>query len=404
MRTAKLLLTAFLVLNAYNPCLLAQFTPIAGWDNQLFPSFIISTATMKSKATDEDRLLLGDRHGLIGVQIVAPSDNAQIEVQIECPEFLETSRFVGKLPSKGETYTVFPKVKYKFSRVSECKQSTPATLSFQVTVDGQKHEASETITFRSIHDCPLIIQSGDDQIDTSFTFAAYVNEQHPFIDKLLREALDIGVVDSFTGYQSRQEAQVIKQVYALWDLMVARDVRYSSITASAADSHLILSQNVRLLEETINNQQANCVDGSVLFASLLRKIDIDASLILVPGHCYVGFYLDAEKTTFLALETTLTGAELDEPEQVDSLLDEAVDEELRGEYSWPSFIAAIETGTDHLLKHKKQFQSQSETDYKMISIAAARQKGVLPIPYTGKEEFMAFDHSEQPGEEGNLEE
>ena len=31
-------------------------------------------------------------------------------------------------------------------------------------------------------------------------FAANVNEQHPFVEKVLREALDEGIVDSFSGY------------------------------------------------------------------------------------------------------------------------------------------------------------------------------------------------------------
>lgn len=31
-------------------------------------------------------------------------------------------------------------------------------------------------------------------------FAVYVNEQYPFVDKVLREALDEGIVDSFSGY------------------------------------------------------------------------------------------------------------------------------------------------------------------------------------------------------------
>ncbi len=65
----------------------------------------------------------------------------------------------------------------------------------------------------------------------------------------------------------------MQQVYSLWDLMVNRDVRYSSVTNTAALSKNTYSQHVRMLEETINNTQANCVDGSVLFASMLRRLE-----------------------------------------------------------------------------------------------------------------------------------
>lgn len=372
----------------------ADFTPITGWDKQLFPSFIIGTATMKGGDTSSSENDLGDARGLLGVEVVAPMDNAQIEVTIECNEFAEPSKFSGRLPKKGETYSVFPKVKYRFDKLSQCSQATPATVTFRVKVEGNEtEEKSANITFRSINDCPLKLALGEQIIDTSFSFASYVNEQHPFMDKLLREALDIGVVDSFTGYQSGSDEEVLRQVYAIWDLLVARDVRYSSITKTAADSDIILSQNVRLLEDTVNNQQANCVDGSVLFVSLLRKIDIESNLILVPGHCYMGFYLDREKTKFLALETTLVGAEVDLLDNVDELLENSVDDELRGDCSWPSFVMAIELGMKNMLESKEKFEDKNEADYNIIDIASARKSGVLPIPHRGTEKFLQLDHS-----------
>lgn len=376
----------------------ADFTPIAGWDKQLFPSFIIGTATMKSDDSPAAANELGDSRGLLGVELVSPSNDAQVEVTVECNEFAEPSKFSGRLPKKGETYNIFPKIKYRFDKLSQCSQATPATVTFRVKLEnGETEEKTANVTFRSINDCPLMLDLGEQVIDTSFAFATYVNEQHPFMDKLLREALDIGVVDSFTGYQSGSDEEVLRQVYAIWDLLVARDVRYSSITTTAADSDVVLSQNVRLLEDTVNNQQANCVDGSVLFVSLLRKIDIESNLILVPGHCYMGFYLDKQHTKFLALETTLVGSEVDEPEQVDTLLDNAVEEDLRGEYSWPSFVQAIETGTSNLLENKAKFENKSDSDYHIIDIAAARKLGVLPIPHRGKEKFVQFDHSAYVG-------
>ena len=65
---------------------------------------------------------------------------------------------------------------------------------------------------------------------------------------------------------------------------------------------------MRLLDETINNDQANCADGSVLFASLLRKIGIEAYLVMVPRHCYLAFALDEKGEKIVALETTLIGS------------------------------------------------------------------------------------------------
>jgi hypothetical protein len=368
---------------------LADFTPIAGWDRQLFPSYLIGTATIKTGDEEAEANVLGDPNGLLGISIVAPEQDTEIEVIIECNEFAEPSRFVGRLENEGETYILFPKMKYRFDRLSQCSQATPASVSYRVVIGGNEvEEKSTNVTFRSINDCPLKVVLGETVIDTSFTFASYVNEQHPFIDKLLREALDIGVVKNFVGYQAKKEEQVLLQVYAIWDLLVARDVRYSSITKTAADSEIISSQNVRLLEDTINNQQANCVDGSVLLVSILRKIDIDAKLIFVPGHCFIGFYLDPENTKFVALETTLLGAEVATPNEVHEDLDNAIDESVRGEYSWPSFVAAIAAGNRILAESETK-----EGGNRIVDISAARRIGVLPIPHRNQEVFVKFDHT-----------
>ena len=87
---------------------------------------------------------------------------------------------------------------------------------------------TETITLRSINDCPFGLVEDEEFTDLCFMFAAYVNEQHPFADKFLREALDRGAV----GFLYRLPIQAtppscIRQVFALWDALTVRDVRYS---------------------------------------------------------------------------------------------------------------------------------------------------------------------------------
>ena len=373
--------------------LAAQITPITGWENQLFPSYLISTATLKLGEVPDDRLLLGDPFGVLGVEVEAPADNTPVKVTISCDDYLEPSEFSGVLPTQGDKYTILPKVKFRFEKLSRCRQATPTTITFRVKLgSGPVTETSQTLTIRSINDCAFHFQQGQQPVDMSLNFTAYVNEQHPFVDKLLREALDLGVVDSFIGYQGKSTDSVILQVYALWDLMVARDLRYSSITATAAASNSVASQHVRMLEETVNNTQANCVDGSVLFASLLRKIGIDSVLIMQPDHCYMGFWADEDHTIFLALETTLLGVQAESPDEVPEDLEDAVDEDNRRDKSWPSFVHAILDGTSKYINDGEKFKTDS--NYQMIDIALARQAGFLPIPYQDAEEFVAFDFSD----------
>lgn len=368
-----------------------EFTALVGWDGQLYPSFLLSTATIKNPPwVDTERTdLLGDRGGLLGIRVTASEADTAVKVTVTCNEILEPSTFSGTLEEADVEYTVLPKIKYKFAKLAEISQATPISMTFKVQIgDGEATEETATVTVRPVNDCPFLVQIGEDQqLDISHTFAAYVNEQHPFLDKILREALDVGIVEAFSGYQG-DEAEVIRQVYALWDALVARDVRYSSITATAVESDTVYSQHVRLIDQSINNAQANCVDGSVLFASLLRKIGVDPFLVLVPGHCYVGFYVDSKHEAFMCLETTMLGSSVEEDEDYTALdkLEEAVDEESRGD-SFATFSNAIATGSGSFEENRAKFDDLKETNYVMIDIAKARKAGILPIAFRGTEEF-----------------
>ena len=398
-----------------------EFTPLIGFDQQLFPSFIISTATMKpAPIAEEDGatkdpaavITLGDRKGLLGIQMKSPGKNTSVKVTISCDDVMEDSTFVGKFPEKGLEYAIYPTVRYRYTKLAEVTQATPVSMTFKVQVGSSRAtEQTATVMLRPINDCPYLVIEGDTLLNTSLTFAAYVNEQHPYLDKLLREALDIGVVDSYTGYQSGSEQEVIRQVYSIWDALVTRDVRYSNITATSGEAQSVFSQHVRLLDQSLNNSQANCVDGAVLIASALRKIGIEPILVLIPGHCYLGFYLDDKREKLFGLETTLLGKWYEEGEEYDTLegLAEAVTEDYQDEYSWPSFCSAIAAGTKSLNEHGEKFADKSESRYMLIDISMARRLGILPIAYRGKEKFVSngladADTDEMEAEEGESDE
>lgn len=385
----------------------AEIQTQAGWDGQLFPSFIIATATIRlpEDAVEDydDSQVLGDRQGLLGVTVTAPEDGAPIKVTVSCDAILEPSTFAGTLESEGESYTVLPKIRYKYAALAKQHQSGPVTVTFKVQVGDSVEEVSQTMTLRSINDCPFLVVQDDETMDTCFMFAAYVNEQHPFVDKLLREALDTDVVSAFTGYQTKDPQETYRQVYALWHALSERDLRYSDITTSAADSDCVASQHVRMIDESINNAQANCVDGSVLLASLLRKVGIEPMLMMTPGHCYLAFYLDAEGKQLAALETTLLGST---PEEATELadLDELLDDEWTEENSWRTFTAALAIGTGDLKKNAEKFAAGDDNDYQLINIAAARKIGILPIAFQADHAFVAAPSPQASADDDESEE
>ena len=372
----------------------ADFETETGWNDQLFPSFIIATATIKLpddaiEDRDEDEEVLGDSQGLLGVTLDAPEDDTAVKVTISCDAIMEPSTFSGTLAEGGKSYTIFPKIKYKYDVLAKRSQPGPVTVTYKVELgDEEAEEQTETLTLRSINDCPFTIVEDEGTVDVCFMFAAYVNEQHPYVDKILREALNTKIVDSFTGYQSKDKAEVYRQVYALWQALSQRDLRYSDITTSSAESETVSSQHVRLIDESINNAQANCVDGSVLFASLLRKVGIEPYLVMVPGHCYLAFALDEQGEDVVGLETTLIGGGAPAKFKEIKGLRKLISKEAAADPSYATFSAAVEMGTADLRKNKDKFEADDEPNYLLMPVAAARKLGILPIAFQANGKFV----------------
>jgi hypothetical protein len=248
----------------------------------------------------------------------------------------------------------------------------------------------------SINDCPFGVSNSEETLnDENFIagsaalgwmFAAYVNENHPMLDKILQEALETKIVGAFR-VTTHEHDETLKQVFALWSALQKRGLQYSSTTATPGGSDSVQSQYVRFLDQSLTNTQANCVDGSVLFASLLRKISIEPFLVTVPGHMYVGFYLGAGKSQFIGLETTVIGLAdvADEKKSGDpaalTTLRDKLDATTRTRRDWKTFAKAVQVATEDLTKNKEKLNAGDPT-YQWIDLAEARTQGIMPIPYS----------------------
>jgi len=231
-------------------------------------------------------------------------------------------------------------------------QPTPTNLTVTLNIDGADvGTKTKTLRVRSVNDVPYARKSDNGSYQRmEWMFAAFVNENHPWIDPLLREALQTGRVKSFSGYQVNPQ-EVVRQVDAIWAALQRRKITYSSITTASGTSDAVLSQHVRFLTESVRNQQANCIDGTVLFASILRKIGIDPVIVLVPGHAYLGFYVDAAHKQAAYVETTMIGTS--------------------------TFQQALAAGTQNMQKYGPLFGHDPRAVF--LRVAEARQSGIMPI-------------------------
>jgi hypothetical protein len=134
------------------------------------------------------------------------------------------------------------------------------------------------------------------------------------------------------------------QVFALWNALQRRGIKYSDISTTTPSKYVV-SQTVRFLDDSIDATQANCVDGSVLMASLLRKIGIQAYLVMVPGHCFLAFRDGkGEDAELYGLETTMLGQDNLQPvTKLASMPEKAKQKEFAA--SLTTFGNAISSGT-----------------------------------------------------------
>lgn len=293
----------------------------------IFPSAVLSVAVTDTLIVmPADTSYLGNPKSCIGIRVKSYKTNSKLRIKVaESPFFSESiSEFI--LPKARTEYLVYPDIVWKYDALKENIQPTPVSVAVQVEMNrdnlGQK---VRTFSMRSINECLLGYNDINQKFhETGIFFAAYVNEDHPMIDMILREALNTRIVNRFLGYQLNKESSVENQVYAIWNALQKRNFKYSSVSASSLSSNVVYSQRVRLFDDAIKSAQINCVDGSVLFASLLRAINIDPILVRMPGHMFVGYYLNKNHTKKNFLETTMIGdVNLDEffpDEQIDSTM------------------------------------------------------------------------------------
>ena len=258
----------------------------------IFPSSILSVATTDAQViVPADSMFVGNPKSCIAVKVRSAKAYSRVRIEVaETPFFSRSvSEFV--LARPRTEYTIYPDIIWNYEALKNNNQAEP--ISVAVTVEMNRKELGQrvrTFSVRSINECLLGYVTGGTRFhDTGIFFAAYVNEENPMIDHLLREALNTRIVNRFLGYQGSPEA-VDNQVYALWNVLQKRNFRYSSVSNTSLSSNVVFSQRVRTFDDALESSQINCVDGSVLFASLLRAINIEPILVRTPGHMFVGYY------------------------------------------------------------------------------------------------------------------
>ncbi len=260
-----------------------------------------------------DQLALGVYH-LAGTVNPAPVEltfgnadkrDRELRIEIEIPGV--TARVVKQiivLGKKVEHVALTPTLLPTFV-LADVRGPRAVQLDVKVT------EGNDTVYERSIPTellprdyLPTWQKTGEDsKRPTLHNVGAWVTPNDPAIDAFLGEAKKRLVgKQSFSGPQSATLAQVA----AIYDELKARGVSY--VMDPQINSDQFLGQRTRLPSEVLTSTNAQCLEGTLLFASLLEALGVSPVIVTVPGHAFVGWHSspgDGKVPKLLFVETTM---------------------------------------------------------------------------------------------------
>lgn len=203
---------------------------------------------------------------------------------------------------------------------------------------------------------PLRLRAAEDMLwgahfEYARFIASWVTPHDPRVVQVLSRAKELMPGRRLPGYEEwkdakGQEVETRLQAKAIYLALQRQRLSYvkSSLTFGANAG---ISERIRTPRESIRESSANCIDGSVLFASAFENLAMDPVIVLVPGHAYVGVKLAESSDDYLYIDTSLTGR--------------------------VAFDSAVNAAQHNLAKYQP-----AEID--RISIHDARRAGIYPMP------------------------
>jgi len=168
------------------------------------------------------------------------------------------------------------------------------TLHIQVDdMDGKtEYHQTHTIVMLSRNsglNCLWDVERNKPIEDLTPYYGAWVTPNADPIQRLLRKVVDTTPDHSLRGYLAGREKVVEDEVRAIYDVLKAENLVYVNSTIDFGRTQSQDGQRVRLPRESLRHKTANCLDGSLLFASLMEANSLNAGLVFVPGHAMVAW-------------------------------------------------------------------------------------------------------------------
>lgn len=259
----------------------------------------------------------------------------------------------------GETLEVRQNPRLIPEVIDQLNVEKPAQFHVRVAelVEGAEksllEETGDTLVLAR-RDFPLTIPGFTDA-ESFELLAAMVTPNDPSVEELLRNAANYtssGMIWSgYGGNVNDEGGGVWERLEAVWKAEEDYSLTYISTWVSFAPGSV---QRIRLPFEVLDQHSGNCIELTMLFASAAEAMDLEAAIVGIPGHAFVGVRMDQENADYYFIETTLIGQN--------------------------SFKQAVDRANEEFQEALPHLDAE-ESGYGLVTIWDAREKGILPLPY-----------------------
>jgi len=365
----------FLALTA--ACLVAPDAIVAaplGWQIDITPGGELFPVLDLSQTPRPADWTVGGGSGLVAVRVTGDSARP-LRLRVETDGLRTPAIVDATIDRAGIAVELRPRLDWDRAALRALTAPRPQILRLTLETPDMPAQVREIpVRLHPLDDALYYVREGNDRVDLGWVFAAYVDPHDPVVDEVLALARDAGVdIDGSVDIDSRADtaAERLEQARAVWTALEKHGMRYAGGDPALSRGPSIYSQRVRLLADSWQRRRANCIDSSVLIASVLERLGIRSVIVLVPGHAFVGFYTSARREHPEFLETTVLGMKpsgqaAGSPAAESARFDTA---RAAGRARWNRIVPRLDQ------RHRP--------DYALIDIETARSYGIIPLAAAG---------------------
>ena len=242
------------------------------------------------------------------------------------------------------------------------------TFTLYIVADAASEESRREV-FRQEY--PIELMAYDQWLGTTVlpqSLVSFVTPDTPAVRQLIVKAAqklkDLSGSSSFTEYQSGNPNEVVRQVAAIFASLNEERIVYRSMPASYEQ----IGQRITLPEQVLSGKLGNCIELSLLFASVLEGVGINSGIILENGHAYLGIWLVNDSCRY---------STLDDASFIEKKSSKGIDEIMVIESTG---ITAENTSLEQSRLTAEQHLAKTENFQLFIDVRRCRLERFLPLP------------------------